>query len=348
MRRRILYRTYKFIFAAKINFITGWPNTQNKCKDSAAEARTGARIATLEGAIAAHGAQIATLVSSLDGEDSELGGTHHKRCPQGVVGLGVGLALARGGRVHRLLAPDGARRDARSDSRRLAQPSDDPVLRCFRQPGRDAHRLGHSGITSSTDLVTASGISLTELNATVATLSTLVPAGAIMLWSGATSAVPSGWQLCDGSSGAPEARPAKRFVIGAGSTYNVASIGGAASYSITAASPTVSTSQNSRYCAGSCDQVSSSLSATSAVTSVSVSGSGSSQTVLACRHTMRCLHSGGRTVRRLACTFSSLTHPNTENAAGHRYCAYTRRVAPGETPVLALRSPSPLTPQTGA
>jgi cytoskeletal protein CcmA (bactofilin family) len=49
--------------------------------------------------------------------------------------------------------------------------------------------------------------------------------GMIMLWSGSTSSVPSGWVLCDGSNGTPNLRD--KFVVGAGSSYAVNAQGGA-------------------------------------------------------------------------------------------------------------------------
>lgn len=48
--------------------------------------------------------------------------------------------------------------------------------------------------------------------------------GMIMLWSGSTSSVPSGWVLCNGSNDTPDLRD--RFVVGAGSTYAVDAKGG--------------------------------------------------------------------------------------------------------------------------
>ena len=51
-------------------------------------------------------------------------------------------------------------------------------------------------------------------------------AGMIMLWSGSSASIPSGWLLCDGSSSTPDLR--NRFVVGATSTYAVGATGGSA------------------------------------------------------------------------------------------------------------------------
>ena len=48
--------------------------------------------------------------------------------------------------------------------------------------------------------------------------------GMILLWSGATNAIPTGWVICDGQNNTPDLRD--RFVIGAGSTYAVDATGG--------------------------------------------------------------------------------------------------------------------------
>ena len=53
-----------------------------------------------------------------------------------------------------------------------------------------------------------------------------VPSGGIIIWSGASTAIPSGWFLCDGLNGTPDLRD--RFVVGAGSTYAVGATGGSA------------------------------------------------------------------------------------------------------------------------
>ena len=48
--------------------------------------------------------------------------------------------------------------------------------------------------------------------------------GMIMLWSGATNAVPAGWSLCDGTGNTPDLRD--KFVVGAGNSYDVNATGG--------------------------------------------------------------------------------------------------------------------------
>ena len=46
----------------------------------------------------------------------------------------------------------------------------------------------------------------------------------ILLWSGSTGNIPSGWVLCDGNAGTPNLQD--RFVIGAGNSYSVGATGG--------------------------------------------------------------------------------------------------------------------------
>ena len=61
----------------------------------------------------------------------------------------------------------------------------------------------------------------------------LLPAGVIVMWSGAASAIPSGWALCDGGSGRPDLRG--RFIVGAGGSYAVGSTGGEEKHALTLA-----------------------------------------------------------------------------------------------------------------
>jgi len=70
------------------------------------------------------------------------------------------------------------------------------------------------------------GTNTTQIATTAFALANGIPSGAIVLWSGAIVNIPSGWLLCNGSSGTPDLRD--RFVVGAGSTYAVAATGGSA------------------------------------------------------------------------------------------------------------------------
>ena len=56
-------------------------------------------------------------------------------------------------------------------------------------------------------------------------ISTFV-SGMIILWSGSSASIPSGWLLCDGANSTPDLR--NRFVVGATSTYAVGATGGSA------------------------------------------------------------------------------------------------------------------------
>ena len=60
-----------------------------------------------------------------------------------------------------------------------------------------------------------------------------IPSGGIIIWSGASNAIPTDWYLCDGNNGTPDLR--ERFIVGAGgdnstvsgtSGYNVNATGG--------------------------------------------------------------------------------------------------------------------------
>ena len=81
-----------------------------------------------------------------------------------------------------------------------------------------------SGGTGVTSPGTAGNV-LTS-NGTIWTSATPNPfiTGMIMLWSGSIASIPSGWALCDGTSGTPNLRD--RFIVGAGSTYAVNATGG--------------------------------------------------------------------------------------------------------------------------
>ena len=73
----------------------------------------------------------------------------------------------------------------------------------------------------------------TNLASTNTNLSSAVPTGMVMMWSGASNAIPTGYVLCDGGNGTPDLRD--RFVVGAGSAYSVNNTGGASSVTLTSA-----------------------------------------------------------------------------------------------------------------
>lgn len=70
--------------------------------------------------------------------------------------------------------------------------------------------------TNTTQLAT------TEFVTTAVTAS--FPSGGIIIWSGSSASIPTGWYLCNGSNSTPDLR--NRFVVGAGSTYAVNATGG--------------------------------------------------------------------------------------------------------------------------
>jgi len=73
----------------------------------------------------------------------------------------------------------------------------------------------------------SSGTNTTQIASTafVATaVAAVFPSGGIIIWSGSSASIPSGWVLCNGSNSTPDLRD--RFVVGAGSTYAVGATGG--------------------------------------------------------------------------------------------------------------------------
>ena len=57
-----------------------------------------------------------------------------------------------------------------------------------------------------------------------------LPSGVIVIWSGSTGSIPSGWVICNGSNSTPDLRD--RFVVGAGAGYSVGNTGGSASVTL--------------------------------------------------------------------------------------------------------------------
>jgi hypothetical protein len=87
-----------------------------------------------------------------------------------------------------------------------------------------------SGATQLVGVATAptapAGTANNQVATTAFVINNGVPSGCILLWSGSIISIPSGWYLCDGTNGTPNLTD--RFIVGAGSAYNVGNIGGSA------------------------------------------------------------------------------------------------------------------------
>ena len=85
-----------------------------------------------------------------------------------------------------------------------------------------------SAISASGDLNYNSSTGVMSFSAPSAFVS-----GMIIIWSGSTANIPTGFVLCDGQNSTPDLR--NRFVVGAGSNYNPSDTGGADSVTLTTA-----------------------------------------------------------------------------------------------------------------
>ncbi len=86
----------------------------------------------------------------------------------------------------------------------------------------------------------AAGTNTTQIATTAFVLSNGLPSGSIVIWSGSSASIPSGFYLCNGSNGTPDLR--NRFVVGAGSTYSVGDTGGSANAIVVSHTHTASVS----------------------------------------------------------------------------------------------------------
>jgi microcystin-dependent protein len=80
--------------------------------------------------------------------------------------------------------------------------------------------------TSANNIVQLNGSAqLPAVDGSLLTGIVAIPTGAILLWSGSTGSIPSGFVICDGTNSTPDLRD--RFIVGAGNTYAVDATGGA-------------------------------------------------------------------------------------------------------------------------
>jgi microcystin-dependent protein len=87
--------------------------------------------------------------------------------------------------------------------------------------------IGNTGniTTVSATTVNATTGNITTVNATTVNGNGTIPIGGIILWSGATTSIPTGWALCDGTSSTPNLTG--RFILGyLSGTYSVNASGG--------------------------------------------------------------------------------------------------------------------------
>lgn len=92
----------------------------------------------------------------------------------------------------------------------------------------------HSGGAQFDGTATVSGNFAVDPPAVLAGHGT-VPVGAIIMWSGASNAIPQGWALCDGGTHSGHATPdlRARFVVGAGRQYSHGDVGGESRHELT-------------------------------------------------------------------------------------------------------------------
>lgn len=104
----------------------------------------------------------------------------------------------------------------------------------------DITSLAAPAIGAATATTATAGDNSTKVATTAfvaAAVLAALPAGVITIWSGSSGAIPTGWLLCNGTSGTPDLRD--KFVVGAGSTYAVGATGGSANATLVSHSHTI-------------------------------------------------------------------------------------------------------------
>lgn len=87
--------------------------------------------------------------------------------------------------------------------------------------------LNSPNFTGTPTVPTATiGTNTTQVASCAFAIANGFPSGGIVIWSGSSVAIPTGWLLCDGTNGTPDLR--NKFIVGAGSTYAVGATGGSA------------------------------------------------------------------------------------------------------------------------
>ena len=143
-------------------------------------------------------------------------------------------------------------------------------------------------LQTATNTAVATYDNISGILTTIPTATPSIPSGCILLWSGSTGSIPSGFLLCDGTNGTPDLR--NSFIVGAGNNYTVGQTGGSADaivvshthtvtdpghqHGIAGPSANVATNSNQSYPTGLTTNVLSS----SATTGISIVSAGTSGT----------------------------------------------------------------------
>jgi microcystin-dependent protein len=91
-----------------------------------------------------------------------------------------------------------------------------------------------SGLVKAGSITVSGNLTAATVAATTVTGFGTIPLGGIIMWSGATTAIPAGWALCNGGTVSGQVTPnlQDKFIVGAGNTYAVGSAGGASAVTL--------------------------------------------------------------------------------------------------------------------
>jgi microcystin-dependent protein len=133
-----------------------------------------------------------------------------------------------------------------------------PILKLFSGSGARA-ALYYAGseklVTSNTGVTVTGTVAATAYTgdgSALTGMSTGIPTGGIILWSGAANAIPAGWLLCNGSNNTPDLRG--KFVVGYNDTdndYDVNDTGGSSSTTLSTSQLPAHTHDSGSYSAAS-------------------------------------------------------------------------------------------------